>query len=128
MYLDENRLHLKMILSVTGSSGIPVKIITNLFGLWLPSGWQMYQYRVEFSPELESRRLRLALLYSHPKFQLKAKAFDGATLFLTEKLESNVSLYVTQYFNKRSLFFVLEISLRGRGDVGAPAQLHSSGS
>ncbi|XP_060091172.1 piwi-like protein 4 [Heteronotia binoei] len=75
----------------TGSSGIPVKICTNLFGLWLPKDWQLYQYHVEFSPELGSRRLQLALLYSHTKFQLKAKAFDGATLFLTERLESNVT-------------------------------------
>ncbi|XP_054830438.1 piwi-like protein 4 [Eublepharis macularius] len=75
----------------TGSSGIPVKIIANLFGLWLPRDWQLYQYRVEFSPQLESKRLRLALLYSHTEFQLKAKAFDGATLFLAHRLENHVT-------------------------------------
>ncbi|XP_077197585.1 piwi-like protein 4 [Paroedura picta] len=75
----------------TGSTGIPIKIITNLFGLWLPKDWQLYQYHVKFSPEFESRRLRLALLYSHAEFQRKARAFDGATLFLTERLESHVT-------------------------------------
>nr|XP_056714838.1 piwi-like protein 4 [Euleptes europaea] len=75
----------------TGSSGIPIKIVTNLFGLWLPENWHLYQYHVEFSPELESRRLRLALLYSHAQFQLKAKVFDGATLFLMDKLENHVT-------------------------------------
>ncbi|XP_048350333.1 piwi-like protein 4 [Sphaerodactylus townsendi] len=75
----------------TGSSGIPIKIITNLFGLWLPVSWQLFQYHVQFSPEMESRRLRMALLYSHPRFQTKAKAFDGAVLFVTDKLEDNVT-------------------------------------
>lgn len=77
-------------LSVSGSSGIPVKLVTNLFSLGLPREWQLYQYHVEFMPELVSRRLRTALLYSHAEFQGKTKVFDGASLFLTEKLENKV--------------------------------------
>nr|XP_028581928.1 piwi-like protein 4 isoform X3 [Podarcis muralis] len=77
--------------SKTGSSGIPVKLVTNLFSLGLPREWQLYQYHVEFMPELVSRRLRTALLYSHAEFQGKTKVFDGASLFLTEKLENKVT-------------------------------------
>ncbi|KAH0625194.1 hypothetical protein JD844_033415 [Phrynosoma platyrhinos] len=73
------------------SSGIPVKIVTNLFSLGLPKEWQLYQYHVAFIPELESRRLRIALLYSHPELLGKAKVFDGATLFLAHKLENQVT-------------------------------------
>ncbi|XP_039205017.1 piwi-like protein 4 [Crotalus tigris] len=87
--IREAMLHVKD--SKTGSSGIPVKVITNLFSLGLPREWQLYQYHVTFSPELESRRLRIALLYNHVEFLGKAKVFDGATLFLAHKLENQVT-------------------------------------
>nr|XP_035121123.2 piwi-like protein 4 isoform X2 [Callithrix jacchus] len=75
----------------TGSSGIPVKLVTNLFNLDFPQDWQLYQYHVTYLPDLASRRLRIALLYSHSKLSDKAKAFDGAMLFLSQKLEEKVT-------------------------------------
>ncbi|XP_039110938.1 piwi-like protein 4 [Hyaena hyaena] len=75
----------------TGSSGVPVKLVTNLFSLDLPQDWQLYQYHVTYDPELESRRLRIALLYSHRELSNKAKAFDGVMLFLAQKLEGKVT-------------------------------------
>ncbi|XP_045413056.1 piwi-like protein 4 [Lemur catta] len=75
----------------TGSSGIPVKLVTNLFSLDLPQNWQLYQYHVTYVPDLASRRLRIALLYSHSELSNKAKAFDGAILFLSQKLKEKVT-------------------------------------
>ncbi|MBZ3880721.1 Piwi-like protein 4 [Sciurus carolinensis] len=75
----------------TGSSGIPVMLVTNLFNLDLPQDWQLYQYHVTYIPDLESRKLRIALLYSHSKLSSKAKAFDGTILFLSQKLEEKVT-------------------------------------
>ncbi|OWK17650.1 hypothetical protein Celaphus_00008871, partial [Cervus elaphus hippelaphus] len=77
--------------SPKGSSGIPVKLVTNLFNLDLPQDWQLYQYHVTYSPDIESRRLRIALLYSHRELSNKAKAFDGVILFLSQKLEEKVT-------------------------------------
>ncbi|XP_032344203.1 piwi-like protein 4 [Camelus ferus] len=74
-----------------GSSGIPVKLVTNLFNLYLPQDWQLYQYHVTYNPDIESRRLRIALLYNHRELSNKAKAFDGAILFLSQKLEDKVT-------------------------------------
>lgn len=74
-----------------GSSGIPVKLVTNLFNLDLPQDWQLYQYHVTYNPDIESRRLRIALLYNHRELSNKAKAFDGAILFLSQKLEDKVT-------------------------------------
>ncbi|KAK2508067.1 hypothetical protein MC885_008648 [Smutsia gigantea] len=71
----------------TGSSGIPVKLVTNLFSLDLPQDWNLYQYHVTYTPDLESRRLRTALLYNHQKLSKRAKAFDGVILFLSQELE-----------------------------------------
>uniref|UniRef100_A0A2K5W1P5 Piwi like RNA-mediated gene silencing 4 n=1 Tax=Macaca fascicularis TaxID=9541 RepID=A0A2K5W1P5_MACFA len=75
----------------TGSSGIPVKLVTNLFNLDFPQDWQLYQYHVTYVPDLASRRLRIALLYSHSELSNKAKAFDGAILFLSQKLEEKIT-------------------------------------
>lgn len=74
----------------SGSSGIPVKLVTNLFSLDLPQDWQLYQYHVTYAPDLESRRMRIALLYSHRELCNKAKAFDGVILFLSQELEEKV--------------------------------------
>ncbi|XP_054448603.1 piwi-like protein 4 [Pteronotus mesoamericanus] len=75
----------------TGSSGIPVKLVTNLFSLDLPQDWQLYQYHVTYMPDLESRSVRIALLYSHRELSNRAKAFDGTILFLSQKLEEKVT-------------------------------------
>ncbi|XP_040591198.1 piwi-like protein 4 isoform X2 [Mesocricetus auratus] len=74
-----------------GSSGIPLRLVTNLFSLDLPQDWQLYQYHVTYSPDLASKKLRIALLYSHSKLLDKAKAFDGTILFLSEKLDQKVT-------------------------------------
>lgn len=79
-----------------GTSGIPLRLVTNLFSLDLPQDWQLYQYHVTYSPDLASRRLKTALLYSHSKLLNKAKAFDGTSLFLSEKLDQKVQC--GQYF------------------------------
>lgn len=78
--------------SSPGSSGIPVQLATNLFHLDLPQDWQLYQYHVTYSPDLASRRLRTALLYNHSILSDKAKAFDGTSLFLSEKLDHKVRM------------------------------------
>lgn len=69
---------------------MPVQLVANLFNLDLPQDWQLYQYHVMFHPDIESRRLRTALLCGHSELSGKAKAFDGATLFLLEALEEKV--------------------------------------
>ncbi|XP_056417479.1 piwi-like protein 4 isoform X2 [Hyla sarda] len=75
----------------TGTSGDPVKLLTNLFGLGLPSQWHLYQYHVDFNPALASMRLKSALLYSHGDILGTARAFDGAILFLSRKLQNKVT-------------------------------------
>ncbi|KAM6158564.1 piwi-like protein 4 [Rhynchocyon petersi] len=75
----------------TGSSGIPVTLVTNLFNLDFPRDWQLYQYHVTYVPDIESRRLKIALLYNHSELLNKAKVFDGAILFLSQKLGEEVT-------------------------------------
>ncbi|XP_075707606.1 piwi-like protein 4 isoform X2 [Rhinoderma darwinii] len=75
----------------TGTSGDPVKLLTNLFGLGLPTQWSLYQYHVDFNPSIASIRLKAALLYSHGDVLGSARAFDGAILFLARKLQNKVT-------------------------------------
>ncbi|XP_075054846.1 piwi-like protein 4 [Mixophyes fleayi] len=77
--------------SKTGTSGCPVMLMTNLFGLGLPSHWLLYQYHVDFNPAIASMRLKAALLYSHGEILGGARAFDGAILFLSQKLKDKVT-------------------------------------
>ncbi|XP_078078916.1 piwi-like protein 4 [Mustelus asterias] len=77
--------------SKSGSSGLPVKIITNLFAFRSPPKWCLYQYQVTFMPDIESKRLRMALLFSHSDLLGRIRAFDGAMLFLPNKLQNQVT-------------------------------------
>lgn len=74
----------------SGSSGIPVKLVTNLFNLDVPQDWQLYQYHVTYSPDIESRRPELLCFIVTGELSNKAKAFDGVILFLSQKLEEKV--------------------------------------
>ncbi|XP_078456722.1 piwi-like protein 1 [Lampetra fluviatilis] len=73
--------------SKTGLSGQPVKLLTNYFKLLSRKTWMVYQYHVTFSPELESKRLRIALLHEHNELLGETRAFDGCILYLPKKLE-----------------------------------------
>uniref|UniRef100_S4RYE2 Piwi-like RNA-mediated gene silencing 1 n=1 Tax=Petromyzon marinus TaxID=7757 RepID=S4RYE2_PETMA len=68
-------------------SGQPVKLLTNYFKLMSRKMWMVYQYHVTFSPELESKRLRIALLHEHNELLGETRAFDGCILYLPKKLE-----------------------------------------
>ncbi len=46
----------------------------------------MYQYHVDFEPQIQSKRLKIALVKSQTQIFPKHTAFDGSTLFTTVKL------------------------------------------
>lgn len=75
---------------ILGSSGIMVKLTTNYFRLTSRPQWALYQYHVDYSPEMEARRLRSALLFQHEELIGKTRAFDGSILFLPKKLGKKV--------------------------------------
>ncbi|XP_077154559.1 piwi-like protein 4 isoform X1 [Ranitomeya variabilis] len=74
-----------------GTSGEPVNLLTNLFGLGLPAEWHLYQYHVDFNPSIASIRLKAALLYSHGDIIGSGRAFHGDILFLSRKLANKVT-------------------------------------
>ncbi len=53
----------------------------------------VYQYDVQFSPDVDSRNMRSRLLLGQHADKLsKGRAFDGRILFLADKLPDQVSL------------------------------------
>uniref|UniRef100_A0A8C1DVB7 Piwi-like RNA-mediated gene silencing 1 n=1 Tax=Cyprinus carpio carpio TaxID=630221 RepID=A0A8C1DVB7_CYPCA len=76
----------------TGVSGTAIELRANFMRLLSRPLWALYQYHVDFKPPMESRRLRSALLFQHEETLGKAHTFDGAILFLPNKLHNTVFL------------------------------------
>ncbi|KAM5194696.1 piwi-like protein 1 [Mantella aurantiaca] len=72
--------------SKTGVSGTTIKLFANHVKLISRPQWFLYQYHIDYSPQMASRTLRSALLYRHDDLIGKAHAFDGTILFLPKKL------------------------------------------
>ncbi|XP_073532235.1 piwi-like protein 1 [Phyllobates terribilis] len=72
--------------SKSGVSGNSLQLCTNHVKLIARPQWVLYQYHVDYCPQMESRSLRSALLYQHDELIGKARGFDGAVLFLPKKL------------------------------------------
>ncbi|XP_034548252.1 piwi-like protein 1 isoform X2 [Notolabrus celidotus] len=73
--------------SKTGSSGDVVPLTANFFRILSRPQWVLYQYHVDYKPQMESRRLRSALLFHHEETLGSARSFDGALLFLPHRLQ-----------------------------------------
>ncbi|XP_022109192.1 piwi-like protein 1 [Acanthaster planci] len=79
-----------------GKKGKTVELLTNCFRLRADGQWLLYQYDVKFSPEVDSRRARHALLRSHSEIVDGPMAFDGMILFLLRRLDQPVTRFETK--------------------------------
>lgn len=70
-------------------------MITNHFRLLKKPNWQLYQYRVDFAPNIELRGLRNRLIYEQ-KPTLGGYLFDGTMLFLSIKLPNDVTQFMAK--------------------------------
>ncbi|XP_071371123.1 piwi-like protein 1 isoform X4 [Centroberyx affinis] len=74
--------------SKTGLTGSAIQLSANFFRILSRPQWALYQYHVDYKPPMEARRLRSALLFQHDEVLGSARSFDGATLFLPNRLHS----------------------------------------
>lgn len=74
--------------SKTGKTGEPVKLQANYFKLKTRPTWSIYQYYVDFLPDIELRRLKSGILSGH-KSLLGGYLFDGKQLYTTTKLRDD---------------------------------------
>lgn len=75
--------------SKVGSEGQPITCEANYFRLLKTPDWQVYLYRVDFDPAVESAGFRKYLI-STQRDMIGGYLFDGTQLFSTRKLESDV--------------------------------------
>ncbi|XP_052219954.1 piwi-like protein 1 [Dreissena polymorpha] len=80
----------------SGTSGQPIPLKANYFRLEQAPDWHLYQYHVDFKPDVDSKRLRIGLLYSHEELLGPTKAFDGMTLYLPHRLQNTVTEVVSE--------------------------------
>uniref|UniRef100_A0A672KXK3 Piwi-like protein 1 n=1 Tax=Sinocyclocheilus grahami TaxID=75366 RepID=A0A672KXK3_SINGR len=85
--------------SKTGVSGTAIELRANFMRLLSRPLWALYQYHVDFKPPMESRRLRSALLFQHEETLGKAHTFDGAILFLPNKLHNTETVLCSETRN-----------------------------
>ena len=79
---------------VLGTSGNPVRIITNFFKLESAPDWNLYQYRIDFSPTIMSTGLRHILVNKQSNTLGVIKCFDCDSLYLPIKLPNEVRFIV----------------------------------
>ena len=76
---------------VVGTSGSAINLITNTFKVLMSPDFMLYQYHVDFKPDIQSRGLRSRCVKDHKELLGEHRAFDGMILFLPKKLDQRVS-------------------------------------
>ncbi|XP_033118833.1 piwi-like protein 1 [Anneissia japonica] len=72
-----------------GTCGTRVELSANYIHLRCETD-AVYQYAVSYEPQIDSRNMRAHLLYQHSDVIGSVRAFDGATLYLPIKVQSQV--------------------------------------
>jgi len=96
-----------------GSGGSSIDVIANYFSLVQRPDWKLYQYKVEYTPDIEDPKVRKALLYQHkekvPKFLT-----DGFRLDTTVRLNAdNTDLLLTSTKSQDSSQVVIKLKYVG---------------
>ncbi|XP_078682114.1 piwi-like protein 1 [Branchiostoma floridae x Branchiostoma belcheri] len=79
-----------------GTSGTPVSMVTNFCKVKTQTERVLFQYQVEFSPDVDNRKARIAMVYSQEDLLGDTKIFDGKILFLPKKLENDKTVFTTE--------------------------------
>ena len=56
----------------------------------------LYQYNVSYSPEVDNKKVRVAMINGQGELLGKPRAFDGMVLFMPRKLPEPVTKVVTK--------------------------------
>lgn len=78
-----------------GQSGKSVSLQTNYFCVTKTPQWNVYQYRVDFVPDIDLARVRRGILSEH-KAHFKGYIFDGTVLFTTQALPDKTTEFVSK--------------------------------
>lgn len=99
------------VVSKIGKDGEPIKLLSNYFRVKTKPQWRIVHYHVEFTPELESVRVRCGVLSEHARSFGAGYLFDGKQLFTTKKFEEDVT--VLQVKSKQGIDYTINIKYVG---------------
>ncbi|KAK2582643.1 hypothetical protein KPH14_004922 [Odynerus spinipes] len=85
------------VISRHGTTGKEVDILANYIDLKLEPGKGLFQYEVKFDPDIDSIILRRKLLNQHAAALGRTKSFDGAILYLPQKLPQERTVYKSDH-------------------------------
>ncbi|WAR02492.1 PIWL1-like protein [Mya arenaria] len=86
-----------------GTAGLQVPLMTNYFSLEHNPDWHQYQYHVTFTPDIQSIKLRKALLYQHEELLGRTRICDGSILYMQHRLPDDVTEVVSQMRHDNSI-------------------------
>lgn len=89
-----------------GSTGRRVNLAANYFRLVKAPKWNILQYRVDFSPDIELLHVRRALIREHRE-KIGGYIFDGTVLFVTRKLPNDVMEFVSKNRNDEAILITV---------------------
>nr|XP_017099031.2 LOW QUALITY PROTEIN: protein aubergine [Drosophila bipectinata] len=105
--------------SKNGSSGTKVTVQTNYYRVMKRPSWTIYQYRVDFVPEVDNTRLRRAYMNEHKQL-FGGYIFDGTILFCCNQFKQLPnSNYVQELVTKNRAGEYIEIKIKHVGSVEA---------
>lgn len=73
------------VVSKIGTTGQPLNLTANYFKMLANKEWDIFQYRVDFNPEIEDARLKKALL-RREKAKIGGNLFDGTMIFTCKRI------------------------------------------
>lgn len=102
----------------TTGNGIPIK--SNYFKLDTRPNWAIYQYRVDFSPDVEVSNIRKAILRGH-KNMFDGFLFDGTMLLTSKRLKEDITQLTTQRTDGSNVIltikFIGQVSMTQQGSL-----------
>ncbi|BFZ18410.1 hypothetical protein BsWGS_21449 [Bradybaena similaris] len=99
-----------------GKYGQVIELYTNYFQVTLPSEFKIWQYHVNFNPEVESIRVKFGLIASLELVTGAVKCFDGGILYLCKLLPNEVTeCFATRTYDNA----VIRIELKRVAEVFA---------
>lgn len=96
-----------------GISGKPIKLTANYFELQTRTDWCLYQYRVDFSPDIDVTSIRKKVLGQAAKDKLPGFMFDGTMIFTSRRISPDPM----ELFSKSESGEAIRMTIRLVGDV-----------
>uniref|UniRef100_A0AAU7VFF0 Piwi-like protein 1A n=1 Tax=Enchytraeus coronatus TaxID=208440 RepID=A0AAU7VFF0_9ANNE len=96
MFRAEPRTRPETAADKRGTAGRQVALCTNQFHLQRAQQFHLYQYHVDFNPEVPNTRMRKGMLHTFKELLGPISLFDGTILFLPLRLELDTTEVYTQ--------------------------------